>query len=183
MEKECFEEGVGALTPSSIREFFGTQDIVFVAEKEGKIVGYVSGKRLEDKKGEVCSLAVLEDYRGHKIGNHLMKHIHDRMRKSNLEIVGLTVSTKWKPTRELYKKRGYKKVKGEKLEEEAEELEHIYEDTGLPREYEVSPKRVKLKEYYPSKEDAYRMEKNLKEKKRKKSKKKKIKVKEDEKKG
>ncbi len=107
LEKKGFDPGVGATGEETLQEYLENQDFLYAAETRGKIVGYISGAKIDSKRAEVTSIVVSKEYRKEGIANELMKTIHDRMRREGLERAGLTVGADWKPAINLYRKRGY----------------------------------------------------------------------------
>lgn len=110
-----------------------------VAEKEGKIVGYIMcrveygrtsfGFRLI-KKGHVVSIAVLPEHRRQGIGTNLLLNAENALKDYGAKEVILEVRVSNIPAIKMYEKIGYKKVKV-------------------------------LKSYYSDGEDAYLMAKKL----------------------
>jgi len=96
-------------------------DFFFVAEVNGRIVGYVMS-RIESgfsfsypspfyQKGHVVSLAVSSEFRRMGIGTSLMQATHNEMRKRGIKEVYLEVRVDNYPAISLYKKLGYSIVK------------------------------------------------------------------------
>ncbi|MEM2110429.1 MAG: ribosomal protein S18-alanine N-acetyltransferase [Candidatus Bathyarchaeia archaeon] len=115
--------------PENYSSFFFTDlymhfpETFFVAEKDGKIVGYImcriesgfSGLHLT-KKGHIISLAVLPEYRNMGIGYALVKEaLHAMWSHYNAKECYLEVRVSNIPAVNLYKKAGFtmeKTVKG-----------------------------------------------------------------------
>nr|WP_236698174.1 ribosomal protein S18-alanine N-acetyltransferase [Pyrodictium occultum] len=97
-------------------------DAFFVAEVEGRIVGYVMSrveygaptftKGLIVKKGHIVSIAVLEGYRRRGIGTALMKAALKALKERyGCKEVYLEVRVSNEPAIRLYEKLGFKKVR------------------------------------------------------------------------
>lgn len=63
---------------------------VFIAEEDGKIVGFVSDRKDKDKR-VLGAIYILDDYQGQGIGNALMKEIFHYFSQENLEKVYVEV--------------------------------------------------------------------------------------------
>ncbi|MEM0021033.1 MAG: ribosomal protein S18-alanine N-acetyltransferase [Fervidicoccaceae archaeon] len=93
----------------------------FVAEVEGKIVGYIMNRietglgyirKLIVKKGHVVSIGVLEGYRRRGIGEELMRRGMSSMRDDyGAKEVYLEVRVSNDPAIRLYEKLGFRKIK------------------------------------------------------------------------
>jgi len=93
----------------------------FVAEVEGKVVGYIMNRietglgftrKLIVKKGHVVSIAVLEGFRRMGIGEELMKKGMESMKNDyGAKEVYLEVRVSNEPAIRLYEKLGFKKIK------------------------------------------------------------------------
>lgn len=94
----------------------------FVAEVDGKVVGYVMSrveygapniaKGMLVKKGHIVSIAVLEGYRRRRIGTALMKAALEALRERyGCKEVYLEVRVSNEPAIKLYEKLGFRKVR------------------------------------------------------------------------
>ena len=102
-----------------VRDF---QPAFFVAEVDGKVVGYVM-PRIEwgpsffkglsvVKKGHLVSIAVLPEYRGFGIGSSLLSHFLDAMKNFyEVDEVYLEVRVSNYPAIRLYERFGFRKIK------------------------------------------------------------------------
>ena len=97
-------------------------DAFFVAEVDGKVVGYVMSrveygapnisKETLVKKGHIVSIAVLEGYRRRGIGAALMKAAIEALRdKYGCKEVYLEVRVSNEPAIRLYEKLGFQKIR------------------------------------------------------------------------
>ena len=91
-----------------------------VAEKEGKVVGYIMcrveyGKSHFGfkiiKKGHVVSIAVLPEYRRQGIGKNLLLNAEKALKEYGAKEIILEVRVSNTPAINLYEKLGYEKVK------------------------------------------------------------------------
>ena len=83
---------------------------VWVAEVEGRVVGYIAYELHEsDQSGEVMLLAVHPDYQNDGIGTALNEHALDKMREAGmrLAVVGTGGDDSHAPARRCYEKAGY----------------------------------------------------------------------------
>jgi GNAT superfamily N-acetyltransferase len=83
---------------------------VWVAEQEGRVVGYIAYELHDnDKSGEVMLLAVHPDYQNDGIGTALNEFALDKMREAGMRIavVGTGGDESHAPARRSYEKAGY----------------------------------------------------------------------------
>jgi len=81
----------------------------YVAESNGKIVGYTKFSKKE-KRGHVTHLFADCDLRGKGIGSKLLEFVESKLKKMNLKKIGLN-SAYFKPTIKFYEKMGYTKIR------------------------------------------------------------------------
>ena len=85
----------------------------FVAEKDNAIIGCGALHVLWEDLGEVRTVAVIEDFRGQKIGHQIMNAIIERAQSLGLKrLFCLTFET------ELFGKHGFKEIQGAPVEPE-----------------------------------------------------------------
>ena len=92
--------------------------VVFVAEKDGEILGFACGwitKRPEHLykerlMGDFCYLFVKEEYRGKGIGRKLAETMLDFFRKKGVRFVVLETHLKNERARELYRELGFEEI-------------------------------------------------------------------------
>lgn len=78
----------------------------FVAEIEGKIVGY-GGFWLIFGEAHIVNLAVHPEFRGRRIGSEILTHLIHRIRKMGIVRIVLEVRDSNRPAKNLYKKFGF----------------------------------------------------------------------------
>lgn len=90
-----------------IEELFGP--LFFVAEKDGKIIGYVlGGIHLDDPKtGKLIRIGVSADYQRQDCGTKLTENLFAKMRELGVETVHLTVAENNTAARNFYTKIGF----------------------------------------------------------------------------
>lgn len=105
----------------------GQEVIILVLEKQGKIVGFISGGDPRDHPGfdkEVMTLFLLRSYHGKGLGKLLLKRFIFEMR-----IVGCTSLALWvlanNPTRLWYKRQGGQECGSKKVYMGSREVEEI----------------------------------------------------------
>jgi ribosomal protein S18 acetylase RimI-like enzyme len=161
IRKDVFQQGIGRQEMDEVREFLKLQDYALIASDLGKIVGYILGKKVDDRRGSVSSVGVSKKYQRQGIGEMLLLNLHDTMREDGLTIVELTVGANW-TARFLYKKRGYHKLFGKYLSQEVEYLRELHRSLGVKeRGYDLVDSGGRIRRHYPTGEDALLMEKNL----------------------
>ena len=86
---------------------------LFVAEKDNAIIGCGALHVLWEDLGEVRTVAVIEDFRGQKIGHQIMNAIIERAQSLGLKrLFCLTFET------EFFGKHGFKEIQGAPVEPE-----------------------------------------------------------------
>ena len=81
------------LLPRTIEELGDLISHGFIAEREGRIVGFAALEVYSKKLAEVRSLAVLPELQGQGIGKQLVQACVDRARQKNiLEVMAITSS-------------------------------------------------------------------------------------------
>jgi len=90
-----------------------SENFVFVAEEDGKIVGHIvgsirmKGDRVLDKEGSIDEWFVREEYRGQGAGRQLYDALLEVFRQQNCNHIGLKVYSANKNTIEMYRKMGF----------------------------------------------------------------------------
>ena len=102
---DAFNDAV--LTPEIIKSRI-REEIVFIAEIDGKIVGIISGMK-ERKSFCVKTLAVHPHYRNEGIGERLIMEIEKCAKENNCKKLWLTVVPSMEKAIHLYKKLKYEK--------------------------------------------------------------------------
>jgi ribosomal protein S18 acetylase RimI-like enzyme len=82
---------------------------IWVAEVDGKVVGYIAYEFYDDWSAEVQLLAVHPEYQNHGIGTQLNSYALQRMRESGIKmaIVSTGGDESHAPARKSYEKAGY----------------------------------------------------------------------------
>lgn len=84
---------------------------VFVAEIDGKIVGYATYSLDHERKvGEVLNNGVLPEYRGRGIGSSLHKTVLEELKKIGMEIAFVQTLEIDIPAQKMYQKHGFKQL-------------------------------------------------------------------------
>ena len=96
----------------SLKEFIETHpEWVFVAEEEGKIVGYATYSLNREREiGEVLSNAVHPHCRGKGIGGTLHRKVLEELRREGMQAVSLVTSEKHIPAIKMYESAGFKEI-------------------------------------------------------------------------
>lgn len=87
--------------------------VCFVAEVNGKIVGYAAGEKKKTRQielGEVSYNAVLPEYRGQGIGRELVKGVMQNLRDSGARVLYVVTIDKDQPAAAMYEKLGFEKL-------------------------------------------------------------------------
>lgn len=82
-------------------------DGFLVAEKKGKVVGFVVGYRSSENEGHIFSLGVKGEYRGMGIGTYLVHAICDMFAANGLRYAKLEVRKSNEKARKLYSSIGF----------------------------------------------------------------------------
>lgn len=87
----------------------GEKTIVWAAELDGRVVGFVAYTLHKDETGEVQLLAVHPEYQNRGIGTELNNLALDKMRESGMKmaVVGTGGDESHAPARRSYEKAGY----------------------------------------------------------------------------
>ena len=84
---------MGRLLPRTPDELEDLMKLGFIAESEGRIIGFASLEIYSKKLAEVRSLAVAPEFQGHGIGKRLVEACIDLARTRNiLEVMAITSS-------------------------------------------------------------------------------------------
>lgn len=83
---------------------------IFVADIGNKIVGYVVTMDVDQLRGKIVSLAVRKEFRGSRIGEHLMRRAIERLREKGKKEIALEVRVSNKVAQRLYEKLGFRIV-------------------------------------------------------------------------
>ena len=104
LEKLCFSEPWSA---EAILDSFRSGTVFLVAEKQGKVLGYVGIKPVLDE-GYITNVAVFPEYRRMGVGSALMQNLDKLAADKNLSFISLEVRRSNLPAISLYESFGYK---------------------------------------------------------------------------
>ena len=105
VEKNCFEDYWSK--DSFKKELSNNLAKYLVAKTDNKVVGYVGIWFVVDE-GHITNVAVHEDYRGQKIGDHLIKELVQVCKNNKIISMTLEVRASNVVAQNLYKKYGFK---------------------------------------------------------------------------
>lgn len=105
LEKLCFSE---PWSENAIIDSFRSGTVFFVAEKNGKVLGYVGIKPVLDE-GYITNVAVFPEYRRMGVGAALMQKLDLFSEERELSFISLEVRQSNLPAISLYDNFGYKK--------------------------------------------------------------------------
>jgi|Deesub1362A_J573_1020465.scaffolds.fasta_scaffold00012_128 ribosomal protein S18 acetylase RimI-like enzyme len=105
------DEVIEELTSKDVIREILVQNMVYVAEIEGTLVGFAALRLLDDEGGELAGIMVMERYTGRGVGSELFRNVLEAARKAGLS--RLIVKTERDNIRAIsfYKKMGFKLVK------------------------------------------------------------------------
>ncbi len=109
------DEIIEELTSKDVVQEILSQNMVYVAEIEGNLVGFAALRFLSGEEGEVAGIMVMERHTGKGIGSKLFRNVLEAARKAGLS--RLIVKTEKDNHRAIsfYKKMGFKLI-GESVE-------------------------------------------------------------------
>ena len=105
VEKNCFEDYWSK--DSFKKELSNNLAKYLVAKIDNKVVGYVGIWFVVDE-GDITNVALHEDYRGQKIGDHLIKELVQVCKNNKIISMTLEVRASNVVAQNLYKKYGFK---------------------------------------------------------------------------
>ncbi len=105
LEKVCFSTPWSAKT---IADAYKTGTKFFVAEKDGKVLGYVGISAIIDE-GYITNIAVFPKYRKMGVGTALLEYLFNFAREKELSFISLEVRESNSNAISLYKKFGFTK--------------------------------------------------------------------------
>ncbi len=106
LEKRAFP--IGPYTRSMLKKVFNTRgSFNYVAEENGKILGYIVALPLDDKSADVESIAVDPDLHRSGLGTILLGKIENAMRERSFQYSVLEVRDRNDEAINFYKKNGY----------------------------------------------------------------------------
>lgn len=104
--------------------YFLNQQYIYVAEEDGKIVGFITGEVLKKKAwynvqlGTVNNIFVLEEYRDKGIGKELMKTMMKTLKKDGITNIELYTYANNSKAIKFYEKLGFEKCNIQMLYQE-----------------------------------------------------------------
>lgn len=96
------------------------ENFFLVAEKNGKVIGFIYGERIIDNGALVWGFTVSKDCRGKGVGERLLKAYERKMKCIKVEWIILYADIRNKKTMGFYKKFNYKR--GQKMLEFVKEF-------------------------------------------------------------
>jgi ribosomal protein S18 acetylase RimI-like enzyme len=92
-------------------EYFGKQEIFYVAQDKGKIVGTIAIKKEKDKTARLKRMFVDKNYRKQKIGQKLLNKTIEFCKNKRYKKIILSTYPQMKAAIKFYKKNGFKQYK------------------------------------------------------------------------
>jgi len=115
IDQACFPPGI-AYSREELAGFIAHRSSrTWVAEEDGRIVGFVVAGRQPVRVGHIITIDILEDFRRRGIGKELMSIAESWARKARLELMYLETAEDNLAAQKFYEARGYRKV--EKVEQ------------------------------------------------------------------
>jgi ribosomal-protein-alanine N-acetyltransferase len=109
LDQECFPPGI-AYSRADLRAFLSRKTAeTIVAEREGRVVGFVLGWRPTRRVGEVVTIDVTGSARGRGLGRRLMVELEGRFRTAGIRLVQLETAVTNTNAIALYERLGYRK--------------------------------------------------------------------------
>ncbi len=96
--------------PLLINYLYSSHEETFLVACEDDVIGYIIGI-LDGSEGHIISLAVEEEFRGRRIGTHLVKRLLEIFKREGAERAKLEVRKHNVGAQNLYKKLGFSTVK------------------------------------------------------------------------
>lgn len=121
IDKACFSPGIAYSRDELGRFVAHRSSRTWVAEENGRIVGFVVAGRQPARVGHIITIDILEAYRRRGVGSELMTVAENWARKARLELMYLETAEDNLAAHQFYEARGYRKV--QKVEQ--------YYSTGL----------------------------------------------------
>ena len=106
LEKECFSD---PWSQNAIIEAAEYGTVFFVAQLQGKIVGYLGMKPILDE-GYISNVAVTSEIRGKGVGSALLERLTIYAKENGIKTISLEVRPSNAPAIALYQKFGYAEV-------------------------------------------------------------------------
>jgi predicted N-acetyltransferase YhbS len=95
-----------------------TKDIIFVAQRENEVIGYIHGSPYEllysDSLINILGFVVKERYRSKGVGSLLIQHLEDRAKENGFRGIRLVSGIDRTDAHRFYRKHGYLHKKDQK---------------------------------------------------------------------
>lgn len=115
IDQACFAPGI-AYSCEELARFIGHRSSrTWVAEEDGRIVGFVVAGRQPVRVGHIITIDILEGFRRRGIGKKLMGIAESWARRARLELMFLETAEDNLAAQKFYEARGYRKI--EKVEQ------------------------------------------------------------------
>ena len=98
-------ESIEKWTLDTLRE---NQDLCYVAEVQGRVIGGVSAFMSDEEIGVIDDLAVVSEYHRKGIGSELLKKVTEELRNKGAEIVTLKIHYLCSDSIPFYYKHGFR---------------------------------------------------------------------------
>lgn len=121
IDQACFPPGIAYSREELARFITHRSSRTWVAEENGRIVGFVVAGRQPVRVGHIITIDILEGYRRRGVGSELMSVAENWARQARLELMYLETAEDNLAAQQFYEARGYRKV---------ERVEQYY-STGL----------------------------------------------------
>jgi ribosomal protein S18 acetylase RimI-like enzyme len=115
IDQTCFPPGISYSRDELIEFIRHPYACTWVAEDEGRIVGFLIANREPRRIGHVVTIDVIEAWRRHGVGSRLIDAAEEWARKQGLLLIYLETAEDNRPAHRFYKARGYRRV--EKIEQ------------------------------------------------------------------
>lgn len=110
IDQSCFSPGV-AYSREELAGFIGHRSSrTWVAEEDGRIVGFAVAGREPVRIGHIVTIDVVEDSRRKHVGTRLMDSAEEWARKAKLQLMYLETAENNVAAQAFYAARGYRKV-------------------------------------------------------------------------
>ena len=107
IDQICFPADI-AFSHDEIASYLShAKSIAWVAERAGRILGYVMAHIEDDLFAHVITLDIIPEARRQKIGTTLMNRMHKELRQRGVNVFVLEVGVENSPAQKLYKKLQY----------------------------------------------------------------------------
>jgi len=110
IDQSCFSPSI-AYSREELASFISHRSsMTWIAEEDGKVVGFVVGSREAGRVGHIITIDVLDAWRRRGVGAALMEVAENWARKAKLELMVLETAEDNLSAQRFYEARGYRKV-------------------------------------------------------------------------